>query len=230
MLLVAHNMHKTFRSAFAIEDGATNASFVLRGASLQVAAGEMVAVTGASGAGKTTLLHILGGLEKVDAGSILLNDFEVATASGDELATYRNERVGFVFQSHRLLASLRVWENVALPLLIKRVDIRAARERASEMLESVGLAAHADRQTAELSGGEQQRAAIARALVGRPQLILADEPTGNLDRHNGAQVGELLRDLCRASKVAVVIATHNAELAARCDRVLFLRDGRLESV
>lgn len=227
MLLVAHNLYKNFRVAGASAKTATDATCVLRGASLQVAAGEMVAVVGASGAGKTTLLHVLGGLEKVDAGSVRLDDFEVATAHGDELARYRSERVGFVFQSHRLLASLRVWENVALPLLIKRMDVRAARERAREMLVHVGLAEHAEKQLAELSGGEQQRAAVARALVGQPRLILADEPTGNLDRQNAAQVGELLNDLCRGSQLAVLIATHNAELAARCDRVLHLRDGRI---
>jgi lipoprotein-releasing system ATP-binding protein len=201
---------------------------VLRGVTFELRAGEMAAVVGASGAGKTTLLHVLGGLEEADGGSARLGEFDILRASGAELARWRGREVGFVFQSHHLLADLSAEENVALPLLVARRGLQEARADAREMLERVGLASRAAHLAGELSGGEQQRVAVARALVVRPRLVLADEPTGNLDARNGDEVGALLFDLCRASRACVLVATHNERLARLCDRVLRLGDGRIE--
>jgi lipoprotein-releasing system ATP-binding protein len=200
---------------------------VLRGISFNVEAGEMTAIMGASGAGKSTLLHILGGLEAADDGRIRLNDFEVTRAQGAGLARYRNEDVGFVFQSHHLLPDLTVAENVALPLTISRVAWSESRLRAVEALEAVGLNERATHPVGHLSGGEQQRVALARALIKRPRLMLADEPTGNLDAATGDVIGALLGSYCRTSPAIVVIATHNVRLAELCDRVLLLDDGRI---
>jgi lipoprotein-releasing system ATP-binding protein len=200
---------------------------VLRGVSFRLRAGEMTAVVGASGAGKTTLLHVLGGLETADDGSARLGDFEVTRAGAAALARWRGREVGFVFQSHRLLADLSAEENVALPLLVGRTSRREALRAARAMLERVGLAERLRHAAGELSGGEQQRVAVARALVTRPRLVLADEPTGNLDARTGVEVGALLLSLCRAARACVLVATHNESLAGLCDRRLALRDGRL---
>jgi lipoprotein-releasing system ATP-binding protein len=201
---------------------------VLRGVSFTLGAGEMAAVVGASGAGKTTLLHVLGGLERADAGDARLGDFDILGAGPGELARFRRRDVGFVFQFHHLLPDLSAEENVALPLLIGREGWAGARRAAREMLAAVGLEGRAAHAAGELSGGEQQRVGLARALVTRPRLVLADEPTGNLDAHTGEEVGALLAALCRARGARVLVATHNRELAARCDRVLALRGGVLE--
>jgi lipoprotein-releasing system ATP-binding protein len=201
---------------------------VLRGLSFEVLAGEMVAVMGASGAGKTTLLHVVGGLEEADEGSCFLNDFNITGARGAELARFRNEQVGFVFQFHHLLPDLTAAENVCLPLLIKRTPMREAEKRALLALERVRLSERAEHRTAQLSGGEQQRVAVARALVSEPGLVLADEPTGNLDATVGDEIGSLLASLCRERGAAMLIATHNERLAALCDRVLRLEDGKIE--
>jgi lipoprotein-releasing system ATP-binding protein len=187
----------------------------------------MTAIMGASGAGKSTLLHIVGGLEAADDGLIRLGDFEVIRAQGDGLARYRNEDVGFVFQSHHLLPDLTAAENVALPLIISRAAWGESRLRAVEALEAVGLNERATHPVGHLSGGEQQRVALARALIKRPRLVLADEPTGNLDAATGDEMGALLRSYCRTSPAIVVIATHNARLAEVCDRRLLLDDGRI---
>ncbi|HEX8143616.1 MAG TPA: ABC transporter ATP-binding protein [Pyrinomonadaceae bacterium] len=200
---------------------------VLRGVSFAVEAGEMACVMGASGAGKSTLLQLLGGLEAADEGEIRLGDFDIARARGRELTRLRNEQVGFVFQFHHLLPDLTAAENVALPLLIKRLAKPAALKRAAEMLERVGLEDRADASVRLLSGGEQQRVAIARALITGPGLILADEPTGNLDARAGDETGALLASFCHAQGAAVVVATHNERLARLCDRVLLLSEGRL---
>jgi lipoprotein-releasing system ATP-binding protein len=201
---------------------------VLRGVSFALRAGEMCAVLGASGAGKTTLLHVLGGLEAADSGGASLGGFDLLGAGASGSA--RRREVGFVFQSHRLLADLSAEENVALPLLVARRGRREARERAREMLGAVGLSARASHLAGELSGGEQQRVALARALVTRPRLVLADEPTGNLDARAADEVGALLLDLCRLRRACVLVATHNERLARCCDRVLYLRDGQVEEV
>jgi lipoprotein-releasing system ATP-binding protein len=187
----------------------------------------MTAIMGASGAGKSTLLHMLGGLEEVDGGLIRLGGFEVTRARGAGLARYRNEDVGFVFQFHHLLPDLTAAENVALPLTISRAAWGESRMRAVEALGVVGLNERASHRIGHLSGGEQQRVALARALIKKPRLVLADEPTGNLDAATGDEIGALLSAYCRASRAIVVIATHNARLAETCDRTLLLDDGRI---
>lgn len=200
---------------------------VLRSASFAAGAGELVAVVGASGAGKSTLLHLCGGLEAADAGRIDAGGFDVMGARPAQLAAWRNRAVGFVFQFHHLLAALTARENVMLPLLIARRTRAEAQAAADPLLGAVGLGARADHLPGELSGGEQQRAAIARALVTVPPLLLADEPTGNLDARAAQEVGELLARLARQRGACVIVATHNERLARLCDRVLTLADGRL---
>jgi lipoprotein-releasing system ATP-binding protein len=200
---------------------------VLRGVSFEARAGEAVAIVGASGAGKSTLLHLCGGLDAADAGDVRAFGFHVTRARAAQLVAWRGAAVGFVFQFHHLIASLTAAENVALPLLIRRRDTAAARAEASRLLEAVGLSDRARHLPAELSGGEQQRAAIARALVTEPRLVIADEPTGNLDAAAGERVGELLLRVARGRGACVVVATHNERLARLCDRVLVLDGGRL---
>ncbi|MFN2454662.1 MAG: ABC transporter ATP-binding protein [Pyrinomonadaceae bacterium] len=213
--------------AFAAEAGARVE--VLRGVSLTIAAGEMVAITGASGAGKSTLLNVLGGLEKADAGQAHLCGFEITLADAAQLARFRQQHVGFVFQFHHLLQDLTALENVALPLRIARLPPATCRQRAMEILESVNLREHARQPVSRLSGGEQQRVALARAVVKNPRLVLADEPTGNLDAVAGAQIGRLLKTFARTNGACVVLATHNENLVALCDRALRLCDGKLET-
>jgi lipoprotein-releasing system ATP-binding protein len=200
---------------------------VLRGVSLSVEIGEMVAITGASGSGKSTLLHILGGLEAADKGSVRFGEFDLIAASAAELARFREREVGFVFQFHHLLADLTAEENVALPLLINRRARGESMGRARAALESVRLLERAEQMVSQLSGGEQQRVAVARALVHKPRLVLADEPTGNLDAAHADETGAILADYCRSERALVIVATHNARLARLCDRVLVLRDGGL---
>ena len=201
---------------------------MLRGLSLCLRSGEAAAVVGASGAGKTTLLHVVGGLEAAEEGDVRLGEFDVTRASLSELVRWRGREVGFVFQFHHLLADLSAEENVALPLLVARTGRREALSHARELLERVGLGARLTHAAGELSGGEQQRVAVARALVTRPRLVLADEPTGNLDPHTGEEVGRLLLSLCREARACALVATHNQSLASLCDRRLVLREGRLE--
>ena len=222
--LKVEDLRKSFR------DPAGGALEVLRGVSFEVGAGEMAAVVGESGSGKTTLLHLVGGLEAADAGSARLGRFEITRASVSELARWRGREVGFVFQSHHLLADLSAEENVALPLLVARRGTREALASAREMLSRVGLAERAAHAAGELSGGEQQRVALARALVTRPRLVLADEPTGNLDARNAEDVGALLLSLFREARACVLLATHSERLARLCDRRLLLKEGRLEEV
>jgi lipoprotein-releasing system ATP-binding protein len=200
---------------------------VLRGVSFNVEAGELVAVMGASGAGKSTLLHLLGGLEAADDGIIRLGDFEVTRAQGRRLTSYRHQEVGFVFQFHHLLPDLTAAENVSLPLLISRAGWSESGLRAVEALEVVGLGERAAHPVGHLSGGERQRVALARALIKSPRLVLADEPTGNLDEAAGDALGALLGSYCRTRRAIVIIATHNARLASICDRTLLLEDGRI---
>jgi len=219
--LLVSDVRKSFR------DPAGGALEVLRGATLALRAGESLAVVGASGAGKSTLLHVLCGLEAADSGGLSLGGFDISRATEEELARWRGREVGFVFQFHHLLADLTAEENVALPLVLARARWREARREAARMLDAVGLAGRAAHRPGELSGGEQQRVAVARALVRRPRLVLADEPTGNLDARNAADVGTLLLTLCRDVAACLVVATHNEQLARTCDRRLVLRDGRL---
>lgn len=207
-------------------DGGLNVS-VLNGLNLQVAAGQSVGIIGASGSGKSTLLHILGGLDKPDSGSIRLMDQDLHTLSESKLGQLRNRYLGFVYQFHHLLPEFSAWENVMMPLLIAKVDKAEAGNRAEAMLEKVGLKNRIHHRPSELSGGERQRAAIARALVGQPACILADEPTGNLDRKNAANVLDMMMDLKNESDTALVVVTHDDELAKRFDRILTMHDGKL---
>jgi lipoprotein-releasing system ATP-binding protein len=200
---------------------------VLRGVSLAARGGELLAVVGASGAGKSTLLHLCGGLDAADEGSVHAFGFDVTRASSSELTAWRARAVGFVFQFHHLLPALTTIENVAMPLLIARRSRREARDAAALALSDVGLSERAHYLPGELSGGEQQRAAIARAVVADPRLVLADEPTGNLDARAGDAVGELLARISLARGACVLVATHNERLARLCDRTLTLADGLL---
>lgn len=201
---------------------------VLRGVTFSAAAGEMLAIVGASGAGKSTLLYTLGGLEAVDEGVARLGEFEISGAERERLSRFRNEEVGFVFQFHHLLPDLTAAENVALPLAIGRADWRESLRRAADALEGVGLSERAAHPIGQLSGGEQQRVAVARALVRAPRLVLADEPTGNLDAATGDEIGRLLRRYSRERGAVVVLATHNQQLAESCDRTLVLEEGRIK--
>jgi len=200
---------------------------VLRGLSLDVEAGEMVAVVGASGVGKSTLLHLLGGLDHADSGEIRIGDAALHQLRDREIVAFRNRHVGFVFQFHHLLPEFDAVENAEMPLRIARLPLPEARGRARTLLERVGLAGRLAHRPAMMSGGEQQRVAIARALVTRPSLLLADEPTGDLDEQTADALHLLIREMHREHGLTSVIATHNPRLAGVCDRVLRLADGVL---
>ena len=200
---------------------------VLRGLSLSVEKGEMVAIVGASGVGKSTLLHVLGGLDSVDAGLVRIGDADLAAMRPDDLTKFRNTHVGFVFQFHHLLPEFTALENAGMPLRIARRPGDERDGKARAMLERVGLGERLRHKPGMLSGGEQQRVAIARALVMEPALLLADEPTGDLDEHTAETLHDLLREMHRERGLTSIIATHNPRLAAACDRVLRLEDGKL---
>jgi len=200
---------------------------VLRELELSVTKGEMVAIVGASGIGKSTLLQVVGGLDRIDGGTILIGEMDLAAADDDTRVTFRNRHVGFVFQFHHLLPEFTAVENVAMPLRIARRPPAEAAARAEALLEEVGLADRGTHRPGMLSGGEQQRVAVARALVMHPALLLADEPTGDLDEQTGEELHSLLRRMHAAHGLTSLIATHNMRLAESCDRVLRLEDGRL---
>jgi lipoprotein-releasing system ATP-binding protein len=203
---------------------------VLRDLDLSVEAGEMIAIVGASGVGKSTLLHVLGGLDRVDHGAISVAGAELTALPDAAVVAFRNRRIGFVFQFHHLLPEFNALENVEMPMRIARTPLAEARPRAEELLRRVGLGDRLTHRPGMLSGGEQQRVAVARALVMQPAVLLADEPTGDLDEQSADTLHALLREMHAACGLTSVIATHNPRLAAACDRVLRLEGGALRAV
>jgi ABC-type lipoprotein export system ATPase subunit len=201
---------------------------VLRGVDLEVLRGDFVALRGASGTGKSTLLHLIGGLDLPNAGEIFFAGQNLARFSEGELTNFRNRRIGFVFQAYHLLPELDALENVCLPARVARISTASAEQRGRELLARVGLKDRLDHKPSELSGGEQQRVAIARALINEPELLLADEPTGNLDSQTGGEIIELLKSLRVEKQMTLIIATHDAKVAAHAQRVIELADGRIQ--
>lgn len=219
-IIVAHGLTKAYQMGKRRLE-------VLRGVDLTVKAGEFLALRGASGAGKSTLLHLLGGLDRPDAGSIRACGQELGRLGAGELTSFRNNAVGFIFQAYHLLPELDATENVMLPARMARRPWAEARERARDLLGKVGLGERLEHRPAELSGGEQQRVAIARCLINRPELILADEPTGNLDSRTGDEILELLLRLRAEAGTTLVICTHDSRVAGHAERSIELADGRI---
>lgn len=216
MLLIAQGLTKNYDNLQ-----------ILKGIDLQIAAGEVIAITGASGAGKSTLLHILATLDKPDAGSLYVGGENLLAIQGNKLASFRNKHIGFVFQFHNLLPELTTLENVCLPGYIGREDIQIVEKRAQDLLHLLGLAARMDHKPTALSGGEQQRVAVARSLINDPYIVFADEPSGSLDSQNAAALHELFFNLRQTLGKTFVLATHNQDLSNSADRKLIIQDGVL---
>ena len=221
ILLSAKGLKKTY-------DMGKRSLEVLCGVDLQIARGDFVALRGASGTGKSTLLHLLGGLDTANAGEILFDGQSLTKFSDRDLTHFRNRRVGFVFQAYHLLPELTALDNVCLPARVARINVATAAQRAELLLTRVGLQGRLEHKPSELSGGEQQRVAIARALINEPELLLADEPTGNLDSHTGAEIIELLKSLRQERQTTLVIATHDEKVASHAQRVVQLVDGQIQ--
>ena len=218
--LKIQGLYKSFQSG-------TEKLRILIDLSLRLKEGEMLAVTGASGSGKSTLLHLVGGMDRADAGEIILAGQKVTRLKGQQLAQFRNSKIGFIFQFHHLLPEFSALENVMFPLLLRRIPFAEARTRAHALLDEVDLADRSHHKPGQLSGGEQQRVAVARALVGKPSLLLGDEPTGNLDEHTAESIYELLLDIQRRHHLTSIIVTHNPKLAALCTLEKRLEEGKL---
>jgi lipoprotein-releasing system ATP-binding protein len=221
-VLTAEQICKSYRDGQQVTD-------VLHGVDLCINRGDMLAIVGSSGSGKSTLLHILGTLDQADSGSLSILGNDIKQLSAQQKATLRNEKLGFIYQFHHLLMDFSALENVAMPLLIRGLSSAAAQQSAAVMLEKVDLSHRANHRPAELSGGERQRVAIARALVGEPALVLADEPTGNLDQQTAESVYQLLRTLNRELGTSFIVVTHDVELASKLDRHVLMRAGHLET-
>jgi lipoprotein-releasing system ATP-binding protein len=219
-ILTARDVHKSF----PMPEGKLD---VLQGVDLDISRGEILSIMGASGAGKSTLLHILGALDRPNSGKVLLDNTDIFSMNEKQLAKLRNKSVGFVFQFHHLLPEFTAIENVMMPGWINKQDKQELYDRSKALLERVGLGNRIDHRPGELSGGEQQRVAIARALINDPKLVLADEPSGNLDRKTSESLHDLIWELNRVDNRTFVIATHNLSLAKKTDRIMFLQDGKL---
>jgi lipoprotein-releasing system ATP-binding protein len=200
---------------------------VLKGVNIEVKKGEIVSISGPSGSGKSTLLHILGTLDRADQGAVTMNGTEISRLTGKKLASFRNQHIGFVFQFHHLLPEFTAWENVCIPGWIAGRKKNEVRDQASRLLQMLGLSHRSENKPNQMSGGEQQRVAVARALINQPDIILADEPTGNLDTVNARELHELFFDLRKRFNQTFLIVTHNEDLAKLSDRVLYMRDGQI---
>lgn len=222
-ILRAENIHKSYPV------GKSSELKVLKGIDLKIRKGEILAIVGPSGVGKSTLLHILGALDKPTMGKIVVDSIDVSSMNERRLASFRNKMVGFVFQFHHLLPEFTAIENVAMPGLISRKNPREVYQKAEELLEEVGLKDRMNHRPGELSGGEHQRIAFARALINNPVVVLADEPSGNLDMANSIALHELMWELVREKNTTFVIVTHNKELASQADRIIELYDGRIKA-
>lgn len=219
-MIRVENLNKTFlKDGLKIE--------VLKGLNLQIATGESLAVVGVSGSGKSTLIHILGTLDHPTSGTVLFDGIDVFTWSEQRLSAFRNQKIGFVFQFHNLLPEFNALENTMMPALIRRIPKAEARRKAEAILNEVGLGDRMTHKPGELSGGEQQRVAIARALILEPEILLADEPTGNLDTETGKKIEEVLITLNRTKRITLIVVTHNESLACRMSQQIGLRDGRI---